>query len=346
MIDLFLLGPGSGVAVGLLAVATLEMVRRKVGVRRDYELLYSLGVVFAAYAAAEAAHGSGFLAAFTAGLTISALDVELCDCFLEYGETTAEMALLLTFVLFGSSLIWRGFTIMNGMTLLFALVVLLVRPIAFLLSLAKTSLDRRSRLLIAWFGPRGLSSLLLALLPIFAGIPGSEQLFAICCLVVLLSIVVHGGSLMVLGRRDGTMEHEQQGTRAFQTPSSAVPSDGQSSSGEYFSNERISIDEVRRLRQAAEPVIVLDVRTERTYDESELQAKDAVRLPPDRAAERASQLDLPRNTWLVVMCACPSEETSGRVTQELRQKGWLKARALIGGWADWQAAGMPVEAKR
>ena len=43
-----------------------------------------------------------------AGLTIAALDVELCDCFLEYGQTTAEMALLFAFVLFGSSLIWSG----------------------------------------------------------------------------------------------------------------------------------------------------------------------------------------------------------------------------------------------
>src|SRR4030095_14786798 len=102
-LELFLLGPGAGVAVGLLSLGALELVRRKTGVRRDYESLYSLGVAFAAYAAAEAVHGSGFLAAFCAGLTIAAMDVELCDCFLEYGQTTAEMALLLTFILFGSS---------------------------------------------------------------------------------------------------------------------------------------------------------------------------------------------------------------------------------------------------
>ena len=46
------------------------------------------------FAAAEAVHGSGYLAAFAAGLTIAALDVELCDCFLEYGQTTAEMTLV------------------------------------------------------------------------------------------------------------------------------------------------------------------------------------------------------------------------------------------------------------
>src|SRR6266481_9920973 len=153
-LELLLLGPGAGVAVGLLALGALEMIRSKTGVRRDYESLYSLGVAFAAYAAAEAVHGSGFLAAFCAGLTIAALDVELCDCFLEYGQTTAEMTLLFTFILFGSSLIWQGLLVLNGTTLLFAIVVVLIRPVAFFLSLFCTNLDSRSRLLNAWFGPR------------------------------------------------------------------------------------------------------------------------------------------------------------------------------------------------
>src|SRR6267142_285278 len=199
-LELFLLGPGAGVTVGLLAIGALELVRRKTGVRRDYESLYSLGVAFAAYAAAEAVHGSGFLAAFCAGLTIAALDVELCDCFLEYGQTTAEMTLLFTFILFGSSLIWQGLLVLNIMTVLFAVTVVLIRPIVFLLSLSRTNLERRSCFLIAWFGPRGLSSLLLILVPVFAGVPGSEQLFVVCCLVVLLSVALHGGSLMLLAR--------------------------------------------------------------------------------------------------------------------------------------------------
>ena len=114
---LFILGPGAGVAIGLLAVSALDLIRKRTGVRRDYESLYSLGVAFSAYAAAEALHGSGFLAAFAAGLTIAALDVELCDCFIEYGGVTAEMLLLFTFVIFGTSLIWTGFTGLDSRTL-------------------------------------------------------------------------------------------------------------------------------------------------------------------------------------------------------------------------------------
>jgi hypothetical protein len=39
-------------------------------------------------------HGSGFLAAFAAGLTIAALDVELCDCFIEYGGVDSRNAVV------------------------------------------------------------------------------------------------------------------------------------------------------------------------------------------------------------------------------------------------------------
>jgi NhaP-type Na+/H+ or K+/H+ antiporter len=182
-LDLFLLGPGAGVLVGLFGLATLDLMRRRFGVRRDYESLYSLGIAFAAFAAAESVHGSGFLAAFAAGLTIALFDVELCDCFKEYGETTAELALLLTFVLLGGSLIWSGVSVATGLTLLFAGLVLLGRPAIYLAAFAPTRVERPTRLIVAWFGPRGLSSLLLALLPVS---PGAEPLFRVC-LIVLVS---------------------------------------------------------------------------------------------------------------------------------------------------------------
>ncbi len=357
-LELFLLGPGAGVVVGLVSVASLDLVRRRTGVRRDYKSLYSLGVVLAAYAAAEALHGSGFLAAFTAGLTIAALDVELCDCFLEYGETTAEMALLFTFVLFGSSLIWTGLLIINFETVVFAIAVFLVRPIAFLLSLSGTRLEFRGRLLIAWFGPRGLSSLLLVLLPVFAGVPGSEQLFSICCLVVLLSIIVHGGSLMLLDRQTPTptvstmsnltapIQFPQPVTEnTFNERGIGSPSLEYVHSDQPASDNRITVEEMQQLQQSGQAVIVLDVRSERSFEGSDFLARGAVRLPPNQAATRAAQLMLPSQAWLAVFCDCPNEETSGRVAQELRQKGWANAQALVGGWSAWQKAGLPVEPK-
>jgi NhaP-type Na+/H+ or K+/H+ antiporter len=351
-LDLFVLGPGAGIFVGLLGVAALDLIRRRIGVRRDYESLYSLGVAFTAFAAAEAVHSSGFLAAFAAGMTIAALDVELCDCFIEYGGVTAEMLLLFTFVLLGSYVIWTGFTVINGATLLFTAIAVLIRTPVYLLSLIRSSVDMRGRLLIAWFGPRGLSSLLLVLLPVFAGLPGGEQLFAICSLVVLVSVVLHGGAPMLLAqaarkkaRREGagvaggavasTLAHgpaavredarivrvsprEEQPTAPISPGDSMTSSEdkdaasidvtaprrrGAEGDGAEVGSQRISVDELRRLWQANEPVTILDVRTDRSYEEDDLQAEGALRMPPDHVAERARELGLKQEAWLVAYCA-------------------------------------------
>lgn len=329
-LDLLLLGPGAGVLVGVIGVGTLDLIRRRVGIRRDYESIFSLGIAFTSYAAAEAVHGSGFLAAFAAGLTISLLDVELCDCFLEYGETTAEMTLLFTFVLFGTSLIWTGLTQINGMVMLFALLALLIRPVAFLVSLARVRLPIRDRLLIAWFGPRGLSSLLLILLPVFAGIPGTQALFALCSLVVLLSVIIHGSAPMyLLARRkhrassspdEPSLDEETPNTRSNRqtvslpvlpssepaklpnTSTDKQPETTPARPDRASSSVRISIDELRRLWQEKEPVIILDVRKVRAYEGSSTQARGAIRLSPDRAVEHAKQLGLSRDAWLVGYC--------------------------------------------
>ena len=352
-LDLFILGPGAGILIGLIGVAALDLIRRRIGVRRDYESLYSLGVAFTAFAAAEAVHGSGFLAAFAAGMTIAALDVELCDCFVEYGGVTAEMLLLFTFVLLGSYVIWTGFTVINGATLLFTAITVLVRTPVYLLSLMRSTVDMRGRLLIAWFGPRGLSSLLLVLLPVFAGLPGSGYLFAICSLVVLVSVVLHGGSPMLLAqiarkraRRESAriaggaalnpldigQAPPQEDVRIVQVepreeqPAPAISREDSTSSslvrdgggaicatasrqhdvdadGARVGSQKISLDELGQLWQAKEPVTILDVRTERSFEEDDLIAKGAVRMPPDHVAERAKELGLKQEAWLVAYCA-------------------------------------------
>ena len=286
--------------MGLLAIGALELVRRKTGVRRDYESLYSLGVAFAAYAAAEAVHGSGFLAAFCAGLTIAALDVELCDCFLEYGQTTAEMTLLFTFILFGSSLIWQGLLVLNVMTVLFAVTVVLIRPIAFLLSLSRTKLDRRSCFLIAWFGPRGLSSLLLILVPVFAGVPGSEPLFVVCCLVVLLSVALHGGSLMLLGR---TPPPASLTADPIDTATPKTNDGAPRPSATANDSDRISIEELRALQSSGAPLLIVDARAETSFNSSAFQAQGALRIPADQIVRRITELNVPRETWIITFCA-------------------------------------------
>jgi NhaP-type Na+/H+ or K+/H+ antiporter len=288
-VRLFIVGPGVGIIIGFAGVAVLERVRRWMGVRRDYESLYALGLAFTAYALAEAAHGSGFLAAFAAGLTIAASDAELCDCFLDLGQAGAEMFLLFTFVAFGSSLIWTGLEGTSWRVLVFAVVALVARSAVLAAMLPRRELDARSRRLIVWFGPRALSTLLLVLLPVFAGLPGSERLFAPAALVVLLSIVLHGGALMLARKKK------------VATPPGETPPLEPSRVGR--TPERITLDELKALQARGERVILLDVRKENAWNASDQQASGAIRLPPDNAAQRAAELALPRHDWLVAYCA-------------------------------------------
>jgi NhaP-type Na+/H+ or K+/H+ antiporter len=299
-LGLFILGPGAGIAIGLLGVAALDLIRKRIGVRRDYESLYSLGVAFTAFAAAEAVHGSGFLAAFAAGLTIAALDVELCDCFIEYGGVTAEMLLLFTFVILGASLIWTGFSALNAPTVIFAAFSVLVRVPVYLLSLIGSNVDRRSRMFIAWYGPSGLSSLLLVLLAVFAGMPGSDRLFAVCSLIVLISVVIHGATPMLLERLTAKREPEVP-------PVAEIPKDPRSlpvlETNNPVGAQSITLAELDQLKKSGDNVIILDVRTERSRDTSDQQAQGSVRLPPDDAVSQARKMNLPKEAWLIAYCA-------------------------------------------
>jgi NhaP-type Na+/H+ or K+/H+ antiporter len=299
---LFILGPGAGIAVGLIGVAALDLIRKRIGVRRDYESLYSLGVAFSAFAAAEAVHGSGFLAAFAAGLTIAALDVELCDCFIEYGGVTAEMLLLFTFVIFGSSLIWTGFYGLTWSTVIFAVFAMLIRVPVYLLSLAGSKVDRRGCLVIAWFGPSGLSSLLLILLAVFAGVPGSDRLFAVCSLVVLLSIVLHGASPMLLARITNKAEAEEP-PRPLEPVTELRPLPVIESVSPPVGAQIITLAELDQLQKSGDEVIILDVRTERSRETSDDQAAGSVRMPPENVVAQARQLKFPKDAWLIAYCA-------------------------------------------
>ncbi len=288
-VNLFLLGPGAGIAVGFIGVTVLERVRQRVGVRRDYESLYAIGLALAAYAAAEAMHGSGFLAVFAAGLTIAATDAELCDCFLDFGQAGAEIFLLFTFVALGTAVIWTGLEVISWRTLVFAAVALLGRSLVLGIGLRRAGLDPISWRLIVWYGPRGLSSLLLVLLPVFAGYPNGAPLFAYASLVVLLSIVGHGGALMAWrGGTDGGAGGEAEPLVKL---------------GRAKTPERISLAEVRQLQDAGEAVHVLDVRKLRDYRRADATIAGALRVPPDDSAQRAAELALPKHDWLVAFCA-------------------------------------------
>lgn len=324
---MLIVGPFAGALVAYAGIFALDQISKKVGIRREYESLFSLGIALAAYAAAEALGGSGFLAAFAAGLTISSVDVDLCDCFREYGETTAEIFLLFTFVLLGATVIWQGASSLTLPIVIFVILALLARPLGLLVSLAKHHTPLDAKRFIIWYGPRGLSTLLLALLPVFDGVPGSRGLFEISTVVVLVSIVLHGGSMMIFGTK-------QDAVPPAELPPEVV--------AEAFPEE-VSAGDLRARTGRGETVLLGDARRDAGYLASHERIAGAIRIHPQFARRDADELKIPKEMPIALFCACPNDETSRAVAAELRKAGWLNAAVVAGGWDAIVAAGFDVD---
>ena len=293
---LLVVGPAIGFAVGGVGSWLMSRADAKFGVRREHQALYGIGLVLAAYASATAAGGDGFLGAFAAGLAVVALNQELCDCFLDFGETTAEMAMLLSFVLFGVVLSDLLSTAPWATAVpLAAIVIFVIRPTVLAGLLARVRMSWEAKLIISWFGPRGLNSLLLAVLVVLAGVDGAELLLATVGVVVIASLIIHGGSAAPLSAwyerkvETETLDEEREGTVAalFEGKDKVV--------------RRISVDELNDWMSSPTPPVVLDVRSRANFEASDGQIPGSIRVLPDQVTEWAA--DQPRDRMVVAYCA-------------------------------------------
>ena len=282
LVKLLILGPAAGAIVGAVGGWVIGKADERFGIGREYQALYGIGLVLVSYVAGVQVGGDGFLAAFAAGLTVTALDFELCDCFLDYGDVTAEMLMFLAFVLFGAVISSMDFPIPMGKMLLFAGVVIVVaRPIAMWLVLRRATISDVALRTIGWFGPRGLSSLLFALLVIQSGLSSGERNLSVVGVVVMISVLVHGMSATPLGAWYGQQVEEH--TLAEEREISAIGLfRGEAGSGEA---PRISVDKLAELLDSPDPPIVLDVRTRSQFEADSGRIPGSVRVAPDHLLE-------------------------------------------------------------
>jgi len=279
---ILLLEPIVGFVVGAGAAWLMSRANARYGISEVYQSLYGIGIVLLAFATAQALGGDGFLAAFAAGLAVAVLNFDLCECFLNFGETLSEMAMLLSFILFGVVISDLFFEVPLVPALVLAVVVIFVaRPLAIGLVLRKAAVSNAAKAFIGWFGPRGLNSLLLALLVIQAGVAGGEFILAVVGVVVTVSVVLHGASATPLADAYGraverrTHQEEREGGAAglFEGAPAQTP--------------RIGVGELSAALAGEDPPLVLDVRTRSQYEQDERMIPGAIRVRPDEAEEWA-----------------------------------------------------------
>jgi sodium/hydrogen antiporter len=100
---------------------------------------------------------------------------------------------VLTFFVFGAIIVATGFDGSTVALLVFIPFALLVaRPVAVLLALAGTRLPPPQKAFIAWFGPKGVASMLFALLVLDEAVANGSLVFDVAAFVILASILAHG----------------------------------------------------------------------------------------------------------------------------------------------------------
>jgi cell volume regulation protein A len=163
----------------------------------------SIATAALAFGAADALHGSGFLAVYLAGLALGSATIPARHTITTFHQGMAWIAQLGMFLVLGLLVFPSQLpdVALEG-TVLALVLVLLARPIAaFLASWGPFGVADRA--VLGWAGLRGAVPVVLATFPVIAGVPHSREFFDIVFFAVLFSTVLQGATFEAVARRLG-----------------------------------------------------------------------------------------------------------------------------------------------
>jgi len=198
------IGAAIGVAVGLGGGWLLRRARRSHWAAEDFTGIAVLALALLTYTAAVSLHGNGFVAAFCGGLAFGAVAGRRGPTELVFLEQASGLVSLLVWIAFGAVAIPIMFDRINPTMVLYAVLSLtVVRMVPVALASIGARLDRNTVLFVGWFGPRGLASLVFALIALEELGTGANDAVAVIGLTVLLSVLAHGLTAAPLATRYG-----------------------------------------------------------------------------------------------------------------------------------------------
>jgi NhaP-type Na+/H+ or K+/H+ antiporter len=206
------LGLVAAVVVGTMGGRLLEAAGRRRLTSTVSEQLAIVALALLAYAGAVAIGGNGFIAAFIGGLLFGAATRGTMHGPVEFAETVGLFASFFVWTMFGVLFVGPIVTDrIDGVAVAYALLSLtVVRMLPVAVSLLGVGLRPDTIAFVGWFGPRGLASVVFALVAVEtlhqAG-AASDALVEVATWTILISVIAHGvtaGPLArIYGRRVG-----------------------------------------------------------------------------------------------------------------------------------------------
>jgi cell volume regulation protein A len=153
------------------------------------------------FAAAEATHGSGYLAAYVAGLVVGNRPTRAHGPIVVFLDAATWLAQIAMFVILGLlAWPWRLPATLPAALAIAATLMLVARPAAVFLCLAPFRFAWREKLFISWVGLRGAVGIFLASIPLLVALPKAYIYFDVAFVVVVISLLVQGWSLSYAAR--------------------------------------------------------------------------------------------------------------------------------------------------
>ena len=192
-----------GVAVGLACGFGGAWLMRRVALPSSG--LYPLAVLaltFLSFGGSAALHGSGFAAVYVAALVLGNRDLPHRAATRSFAEGIAVLAQIGLFVMLGLLLSPGRITLSTvGLAIVAGLVLTFVaRPLSVLVSCVVQPLPWRELTFLTWAGLRGAVPIVLTTIPLAAGVDGSERLFDLVFVMVVLYTLFTGPTLPWVAR--------------------------------------------------------------------------------------------------------------------------------------------------
>ena len=188
---------GIGLTVGLaltaMAALLLKFAKGQGWLTHTWIQIPVVALALSCFGVAQLLGGSGFIAAFTGGLLFGVLAKQARDELLRAAEGTGDTLALITWVIFGAAVVGQAVGQFSWLILLYAVLSLtLIRMLPVFLSLTGMGVSTEGKLFIGWFGPRGLASIVFAVIVVNANVPNSGPIAMTVVCTIILSILGHG----------------------------------------------------------------------------------------------------------------------------------------------------------
>lgn len=189
------IGMLAGCAIAFVGYQLIQYSAKRLWLSESWKTMVIVLLAFSCFALAQISGGSGFIACFAGGFLFGVLKRKSKSKLglLDSAEGTGDTLSMVTWLIFGSLVIAAFIHELSWQVVLYAILSLtVIRMIPVILSLINSGLSGKEKLFMGWFGPRGLASIVFAIMVLDVNLPHKSTIILTVAFTILLSVVLHG----------------------------------------------------------------------------------------------------------------------------------------------------------